>query len=187
MTSIDPGRRFVSHPSDKRKAHDNLQAQGAPQWSPEHLKPEAQCAYCGHAGAEHPGFETNPMLALSCTGIDNNGDPCRCKGWCAKVIERQHERLIQSGFVVVRGEDPPDVRFVQPEQVDPVGPEEWVYCGVCGAPGHPKIVTRVTSGWRRGVRGVWEGVLYCPACVPVVLMSIPQPHDPPPLVDEFTL
>lgn len=180
---MDPNARFVSHSHDKRQAHENLKAQGYPQWDPEHRKPEALCAYCLHAGAEHPGFETNPMMALACNGIDNNGDPCRCAGWTAEVLERQHEHLIQAGFVVVEDEQVPDIAYVEPLRVEPIDPDQWVYCNRCGQPAHPQVINRPTSGWRIGARGPWEGQLYCPACVAPVLMSIPEPHDPAPLVE----
>lgn len=178
-------RQFRSHPTNKREAHRMLKEQGCPQWSPDQLKPSNLCAYCGHPGGDHPGFEVNPMMALRCDGVDNNGDPCRCGGWCAEVLERQHEHLIQVGFAVVENDEVPDIPFVTPVVVPQVDPDRMDFCARCGAPGHPELVKQVHSGWRKGVRGPWEGQVYCPACVPWVLMTIPEPHDPPPLVDDF--
>jgi hypothetical protein len=72
-----------------------------------------------------------------------------------------------------------------PIKVDPVPFQEYVFCSLCGAPGHPQVAKHVRSGWRLGVQGAHEGRIYCPVCVPLVLVTIPEPHDPAPLVDDW--
>jgi hypothetical protein len=180
-----------SHPTDPRKAHENVKAAGHPQWD-ESITLDTVCAHCKHPLGEHFTGELpkhpNPMLALSCNGKDRDGRRCRCSGWAQEVLERQHDHMIQVPTVLTMNyaETVKAMPFdPKPIKVDPVPFEEYVVCALCGAPGHPQVAKHVRSGWRLGVQGVHEGAIYCPACVPAVLMSIPMPHDPAPLVDDW--